>query len=238
MSARGTPTTSPDWVLAKLLALEWLGTGTRASARPWNNPVPSGPGGTLRGPASGARRPWRIANSHPATENNVPASPSTPHHTALWSSTRLGRAVVLALGLAIVLGACGGGTKSVSPSFQTIKDTLGDSEVHICYEELDPSRTFDAIVGATDARSYYVDPCPIGGKVAVGAFSDETLRDRGLRYLLGLDKASFTPDQSGPIWKRGWRLGTFAVVIAADTPPVVTRRVDRAMTALHADPFP
>jgi hypothetical protein len=149
---------------------------------------------------------------------------------------KFGRAVVVALGTAIILAACGDGRSSAPPSFDSIKTALAEGGATICYEEVDPSRTFGAIVGATDAHSYYLDPCPNGGLVAVGAFPDETLRDKGLRYLVGLDKASFSPDQSGPIWKRGWRLETFGVVVAADTPAPASKQVDRAMTALHAKP--
>ena len=145
---------------------------------------------------------------------------------------------VIAFGAAIVLAACGGGSggeSSAPPSFDSIKGALGRAGVSICHEVLDPNMTFPTLAGATDARSYYVEPCPDGGMVAVGSFPDEVRRDKGLQYLLGLDKASYTFGQSGPIWKHGWRLGTFGVVIAAYTPPAATKQVDRTMTSLHGE---
>jgi hypothetical protein len=145
---------------------------------------------------------------------------------------------VIAFGAAIVLAACSGGSGSESsapPSFDSIKGALGRAGMTICHEVIDPRMTFSPLTGETDARSYYVEPCPDGGMVAVGSFPDEKSRDKGLQYLLGLDKASFTLDQSGPIWKHGWRLGTFGVVIADYTPPAATQQVDRAMTAVHGE---
>ncbi len=155
---------------------------------------------------------------------------------------RLHKLAAVAVALLVVFAAVGCGStnkakkSSAPPSFGSIKVALLRAGATICDEVRDPNKTFGAIVGATNARSYSFAPCPNGGIVAVGSFSDETRRDKALRYLLGLDKRSFTPEQSGPIWKNGWRLGTSAVVIAADTPSAATKQIDRAMTAVHGEP--
>jgi hypothetical protein len=177
----------------------------------------------------------RTAKCYRETDDEVACSTNRLRRPPLELPANLRALLGIVFGAAIVLTACSGGGSSVPRSFDSVKRALGEATVAICYEESDPTMTFGPIVGATDARSYFLVPCPNGGKVAVGAFPNETLRDKGLQYLLGLDKASFTPGQSGPIWKRGWRVGRFAVVIDADTPPAATKQVDRAMNALGGE---